>query len=263
MRRSAGPLAESIAARFSVFRQVTAIALAGSEGAGAADSLSDIDLYVYAGEDIPTGARRAIARDFADRMEIDNRFWEPGDEWIDRASRRGIDIMYRTPAWIEDRLASVLERYEASIGYSTCFWWNVLHSRALYDPTGWYARLQQTARQPYPAELRRAIVAKNFPALRDNISSYRRQIEAAIERGDWASVHHRVNAFLASYWDILFAVNGVPHPGEKRVVEYARRLCGKLPPGWEEAAKGLVCQPALTHLDRLADGLEEMVAGLV
>ena len=263
MRRSAGPLAESIAARFSVFQQVTAIALAGSEGAGAADSLSDIDLYVYAGEDIPTGARSAIARDFADRMEIDNRFWEPGDEWIDRASRRGIDIMYRTPAWIEDRLASVLERYEASIGYSTCFWWNVLHSRALYDPTGWYARLQQTARQPYPAELRRAIVAKNFPALRDNISSYRRQIEATIERGDWASVHHRVNAFLAGYWDILFAVNGVPHPGEKRVVEYARRLCGKLPPGWEEAAKGLVCQPALTHLDRLADGLEEMVAGLV
>ncbi len=258
----AGPLAESIAARFSAFPQVTAIALAGSEGAGEADALSDIDLYVYADAEIPIQARRAIAGDFADRVEIDNRFWEPGDEWIDRASGRSIDIMYRSPAWIQDQLARVLERHEASIGYSTCFWWNVLHSRALHDPTGWYANLRQTARQPYPAALRRAIVAKNFPILRDNISSYRRQVAAAIERGDWASVHHRVNAFLASYWDVLFTVNGVPHPGEKRTVEYARRLCKKLPPGWEEAAQAVLRQPALPHLDRLADGLEQILLEL-
>src|SRR5208282_1288851 len=118
--------AESIAARFSVFPDVTAVALAGSEGAGEADALSDIDLYVYAGAEIPIRQRRAAAGVFADRMEIDNRFWEPGDEWIDRASGRRIDIMYRSPAWIRDQLARVLERHEASLGYSTCFWWNVL-----------------------------------------------------------------------------------------------------------------------------------------
>jgi hypothetical protein len=257
---SANPPLDSIAARFAAFPQVTAIALAGSEGAGEADALSDIDLYVYADANmIPIQARRAIAADFADRIEIDNRFWETGDEWIDRASGRSIDIMYRTPAWIQDQLARVLERHEASIGYSTCLWWNVLHSVALYDPSGWYASLQQTARQPYPAELRRAIVAKNLPILRHNISSYRRQIESAIARGDWPSMHHRVNAFLASYWDILFAVNGVPHPGEKRTPDYARRLCKRLPPGWEEAAKALLHEPSLPHLDRLAGGLEQLL----
>jgi len=250
---------ESIAARFAVLPQVMAIALGGSEGAGEADALSDSDLYVYADAAIPVEARRAIAGDFADRIEIDNRFWEPGDEWINRASGRSVDIMYRTPAWIQDQLARVLERHEASVGYSTCFWWNVLRSRALYDPTGWYANLQQTARQSYPAELRRAIVAKNFPILRDNISSYRHQIEAAIKRGDWIGVHHRVNAFLASYWDILFAVNGVPHPGEKRIAEHARRLCKKLPPSWEEDMEALLRRPALAHLDRLVDGLEQIV----
>jgi len=248
-----------IAASFSAFPQVTAIALSGSEGAGQADALSDIDLHVYADAGIPLQARRTIAADFADRVEIDNRFWEPGDEWIDRASGRRIDIMYRTLAWIQDQLARVLERHEASIGYSTCFWWNVLQSRALYDPSGWYAGLQQTARQPYPPELRRAIVVKNFPILRDNISSYRRQIEAALARRDWASVHHRVNAFLASYWDILFAMNGVPHPGEKRTVDYARRPCKRLPPRWEDTAEALVRQPALAHLDRLTDGLEQLL----
>jgi len=254
-----GNLLDALTPRLAVFPQVAAIALAGSEGAGEADAFSDIDLYVYADAGIPIPARRAIAADFADRAEIDNRFWEPGDEWIDRASGRSIDIMYRSPVWIQDQLARVLERHEASIGYSTCFWWNVLHSEALYDPTGWYAHLQQTVRQPYPAELRRAIVAKNFPILRDNISSYRRQIETAIARGDWVSIHHRVNAFLASYWDILFALNGVPHPGEKRTVEHARRLCNKLPPGWEEVAEALLRRPALAHLDRLADGLEQIL----
>jgi len=256
---TASPLAESVAARFANFPQVRAIALAGSEGAGVADALSDIDLYVYAGSEIPIEARRAIAGEFADRMEIDNRFWETGDEWIERTSGRGIDLMYRSPAWIEEQLARVLARHEASVGYSTCFWWNVLHSRALYDPSGWYACLQSTARQPYPEELQRAIVAKNYPILRSNISSYRRQIEAALRRGDRVSVNHRVAAFLASYWDILFAVNAVPNPGEKRSVEHARRLCRKLPRGWDAAIQGLLESPSLHYLDQLADGLGEIL----
>ena len=46
--------------------------------------------------------------------------------------------------------------------------------------------------------LRRAIVAKNWPILRRNQSSYRRQIELAIERDDAVSVHHRVTALVAS-----------------------------------------------------------------
>jgi len=254
------PLAEPVAARFAGFPGVRAIALAGSEGAGIADALSDIDLYVYADTEIAVEARRTIAGDFADRAEIDNRFWETGDEWIERASGRRVDIMYRRPDWIEEQFARVLLRYEASVGYSTCFWWNVRHSRALYDPAGWYAGLQHTARQPYPAELRRAIVDKNYPILRRNISSYRRQIDAALQRGDLVSVHHRVAAFLASYWDILFAVNGTPHPGEKRLVEHARRLCSRLPRNWEAAIHGLLrSPPSLTYLDQLVDGLEEII----
>ena len=249
---------ERIASRLAEFPQVAAVALAGSEGTGAADSLSDTDLYVYADSEIPVEARRAMAREFADRVEIDNRFWEPGDEWIERASGRGIDIMYRTPEWIEDQLARVPERHEASLGYSTCIWWNVLHSRALYDPAGWYAGLQHSARRPYPAELRRAIIARNLPILRDTISSYRRQIEAAIARGDWISVHHRANALLASYWDILFALNGETHPGEKRTAEFVRRL-EKQPAGWEEAVEALLRRPSRASVDQLVDGLERLI----
>jgi len=115
-----------------------------------------VDLYVYTAAEIPASERRAIATDFASRIEIDNRYWEPGDEWIERLSGQGVDIMYRSPGWIEAQLARVLVRHAASIGYSTCFWWNVLRSQALYDPERWYAGLQQIARQPYPRELQRA-----------------------------------------------------------------------------------------------------------
>jgi catechol 2,3-dioxygenase-like lactoylglutathione lyase family enzyme len=113
-----------------------------------------------------------------------------------------------------------LVRHEAAIGYTTCFWYNVVHSEPLFDPRGWYRQLQERARVPYPEGLRRAVVRKNWPILRRNRSSYRRQIELALNRGDAVSVQHRVTALLASYFDVCFAVEKQLHPGEKRLLTY-------------------------------------------
>ncbi len=54
-------------------------------------------------------------------------------------------------------------------------------------------------------------------------------MEKAARRGDLVSVNHRVAALLASYFDVVFAANGVLHPGEKRLLEQAGRLCASLP----------------------------------
>ena len=43
------------------------------------------------------------------------------------------------------------------------------------------------------------------------------------------SVNHRLAAWVASYVDILFAVNRVLHPGEKRIVEFLAHECTILP----------------------------------
>ena len=199
--------------------------------------------------------RRALARPGA---EIDNRFWEPGDEWIDPATGAHLDIMYRSPAWIEDQLERVLVRNEASLGYTTCFWYNVLHSEPLVDPDGWYRALQQRARVSYPEGLRRAIIATNWPVLRNNHSSYRRQIELALERGDEVSVQHRTTAVLASYFDIWFALERQPHPGEKRLLRH-------LPEREAGQVRALIHARPEELLDRLGallDGLSDRIEDL-
>lgn len=233
-------LAENIAARFSSLPQVLAVVLAGSQGSLVSDNLSDLDFYVYIAEEIPVETRAEIARDFAERFEINNLFWEPGDEWIHTQSGRGIDIMYRSTSWIEEQLDCVLVKHQAKVGYTTCFWFNVLHSLPLFDRMGWFEGLLQGARQPYPDPLRKAIVAKNYPILRKNISCYLHQLELALERHDWASINHRTAALLASYFDIIFAVNSVPHPGEKRLVEFVKTLCQKSPCNFEEQLESLL-----------------------
>jgi hypothetical protein len=222
---------------------IIAIALAGSTGAGVADDRPDVDLDVYAPATISLDQRSALAAELADPaapVEIGNDFWEVGDEWTERGSGIALDIMYRTPQWIEEQLDQVLVRHEASLGYTTCFWHGVANSHTLYDPTGWYAELQERARIPYPEPLRRAILAKNYPVLRQTRSSYAHQIAAAVARHDSVSLNHRVAALLASYFDVLFALNRVLHPGEKRLVEYAERTCAKRPEQMVEDIASLI-----------------------
>ncbi len=200
---------------------------------------------------------------FATRAEVGNDFWEPGDEWIDAQTGRHVDIMYRTPVWIEEQLERVLVRHEASVGYSTCFWHNVLHSTPLFDRSGWYHDLQAAATRPYPRPLQRAIIARNYPILRQTLSSYLVQIERAMRRGDSVSIQHRVTALLASYFDILFAVNELPHPGEKRLLQIAATRCPKTPSHMETHINSLLemaARPAtpavVEHINVLLDGFD-------
>lgn len=233
-------LANAVAARYGNLPEVKAVALGGSLAAGTADTGSDIDLYVYVKAEIPVAVRAAIAKTGAKYAEVDNQFWEPGDEWIDAETGIHVDVMFRTIAWIEEQLDRVLRRCEASVGYTTCFWYNVITSQVLYDREGWFQKLQREVKQPYPEELRRAIVAKNHPILRRTISSYKYQLERAMQRNDWVSLNHRAAALLASYFDILFAVNRLPHPGEKRLVEIALKQCTKMSKGMERQLNELL-----------------------
>jgi hypothetical protein len=225
---------QNIARDYAAVPEVVAVVLAGSHGTGVADERSDIDLYAYSRTPVPLSTRADVAKRRSPDAEVGNRFHEPGDEWVEAATGIAVDVISRDVAWIEGEIERTLQQHQTSLGYSTCIWANVLASHILFDRSGWFASFQSRANQPYPEPLRRAIIEKNYCFLRQARSSYRRQIEKAIARGDGVSINHRIAAYLASYFDIIFAVNRVPHPGEKRLLSLAADLCPLLPPGMNE-----------------------------
>ena len=142
--------------------------------------------------------------------------------------------------FIQDQTGRVLDRCEASVGYSTCFWANLLNSKVLADKTGRYTALQASARRDYPEKLIRNIRDKNLPLLADSLSSYAKQTAQAESREDWITVNHRTAAFLASWFDIVFAENKIPHPGEKKQIYILKKYARTLPVQWEEHLSALV-----------------------
>lgn len=257
-RMTAIDLAQKIAHRYAKLAPVQAVALAGSRTSQQADTSSDIDLYVYVTHHLTLDERKEVAAE-AKRAEIGNAFWEPGDEWVDAATGISCDVMFRETGWIEEQLNRMIIDHQASIGYTTCFWYNVRNSTILFDREAWFARLQEQASAKYPAELKRNIIAKNHPILRSNMSSYLHQIELAQARGDVVSVNHRITALMASYFDILFAVNEQLHPGEKRLIRFVEKLCPLRPPQMREQVEHAIHDPSAPSLNELLDGLDDVL----
>lgn len=224
-------LALQVAEHFAKHPQVEAVALGGSHSAGVADAGSDIDVYVFTRADIDTATRASIiaALGGASRANIGMTFWGPGDEWFHAPSGIEIDATYFDATWLEGQLERVILQHQPSLGYTTCFWRTVKQAQPLYDREGRFTAMQQLSQAAYPEALRHNIIQFSHPVLRNVIPAYLHQIEKAVQRQDVVSVNHRVAALLASYFDILFALNRVLHPGEKRLLAYAQTECAMLP----------------------------------
>ena len=84
-------------------------------------------------------------------------------------------------------------------------------------------------------------------------ASYYEQIKKGINRNDTVSINHRIAAFLASYFDVIFAMNELLHPGEKRLIKYASDNCKNLPKDFEKNINILISQPNPKTLEILDD----------
>lgn len=255
---------QEITAYYAAIPEVLAVAQSGSRTAGNGDEHSDIDLYVYSREEVPLAPRREIAARRGRRFEVDNRWWEVGDEWLEREDCLHIDVMFRRAADFKNHLTSLLERFEARTSYSTALWHNLRTSEILFDPEGWLADLKRRADVPYPEELALAIITLNFPLLRGAFGAYPNQIALAAQRGDIAAVNHRLAEFLASFLDVLFALNRTPHPGEKRLLTLAGRL-PLVPPDFAPQIEGLLAftPGTLGEVPGRVERLVEDLAGLL
>lgn len=205
---------EALCAALRGLPEIEALVLGGSRAGEGYDRKSDYDLYVYCTEIPPAEARREILGRVCGHMELGNDFWELEDDCV-LLNGIPIDILYRNLDSFARDIASVAELHYARNGYATCMWHNLLHSRILYDRDGRYAALRQRFDVPYPEALRQNIIRRNLRLLTGNLPSYDAQLRKAVSREDRPSVNHRMAAFLESYFDILFALNRMTHPGEK------------------------------------------------
>jgi predicted nucleotidyltransferase len=245
---------------FSQCQEVEAILLAGSRAVNAADEHSDYDLYVYVEQAIPVATRQAITEKYCSYMELNNQFWETEDDGVLRDDVP-IDIIYRSFDWLDAELERVLFKHQAGTGYTTCFWSNLLNSEILYDRDGRAQQLREKYRIPYPPELQKNIIRKNYPLLMQQMPAYYFQIKKALQRNDQISVNHRMAEFLASYFDILFTVNEYPHPGEKKLLDIAERECRKLPEHFCPNLTNLICFVG-TGDQRILPEIEDTVKNL-
>ena len=110
----------------------------------------------------------------------------------------------------------------------------MINSKILYNPHKEFYRIKERFSVPFSKELKGNIILKNFRLLTGNLPSYDKQILKALNRGDLVSVNHRISAFIESYFDIIFAVNELTHPGEKRMIDYAKEHAKFLPKDFEE-----------------------------
>ena len=254
-------LAEMIE-HYKKLKEVDAIGLGGSSTAKTADNKSDYDIYIYGKSEPPVEERRKIAEQYAGRIEIDNHYFETGDTFTLKETGKPIDIMYRNPDFIEGNIKWVWEGCNASLGYTTCFIDNIQKTEVLYDKTGWLNNMKKRVDTPYPEKLAENIIKKNFAYLKDAMFSYRDQIASAVERNDFVSINHRCAAFLASYFDIIFAKNRILNPGEKKLVPFALKNCKLLPDGFENDVKTLSIGDILKRLpaaDRMVENLRKIL----
>lgn len=222
--------------------QVEAIALGGSRATGRHDEKSDYDVYIYLTDSVDENIRRSILEKYCGYMEIGNTFWELEDD-VTLKDGIDMDIIYRNMTDFANMVSSVVDDCVAWNGYTTCMWHNLITSKIVYDKNGKLQSLQDKYKIPYPQKLKENIISNNLKLLSGMLPSFDLQIKKAENRGDLVSVNHRVTEFLASYFDIIFALNEMTHPGEKRMQSICSAECKILPKNFDE------------NLNRLFDGM--------
>lgn len=224
--------ADEIFVELAALPEVEAVALGGSRASGKYDEKSDYDVYVYILSDIPEETRRAILSKYCSAAEIGNRFWETEDN-VTLSDGTDMDIIYRRLDDFAEEVADVAERFSAHNGYTTCMWHNLKQCRVITDKNGRLAEAKRRFDIPYPERLRQNIIERNMHLISGSLPSYDAQIAKACGRKDRNSINHRITEFMASYFDVIFALNRMTHPGEKRLVSICREQCAVLPRDFE------------------------------
>lgn len=253
----------NIMCEYKKFPQVRAIAVGGSSAAGTSDKASDIDTYVFTTKPISVEARENIAMKYSSNYEVGAEYFGSGDEYMVDSLNRQMDVMFWDTNWFEGVVSNVWEKFYPSNGYTTCFLYTLKNLKIIQDKDNWLQSLKDKIDTEYPQKLQENIINRNMKLMKDKpFASYYEQIGKAVNRGDRNSVNHRISAFMASYFDVIFAANKLLHPGEKRLVQFVKNNCKLIPELFEENINKLFKQPnqdTLKILDSMVENLRKIL----
>lgn len=244
----------------AAFDEVEAVALGGSRAGTVFDDKSDYDVYVYCSPVVPVEKRKALLARFCSYMELGNGFWEYEDNCV-LNDGVDIDIIYRNTDDFAEGISDVVDKHNAHNGYTTCMWHNLRTCKIVVDNNGRLTALKAKYDCPYPKELKANIIDRNMRLLRHSMPAYEHQIAKVAGRNDSVGINHRVTEFLASYFDIIFALNELTHPGEKRLVTLCERNCKKLPKDFRANLDALFSD-MFVHSDKLPSDIDRIVSEL-
>lgn len=257
----AGEILNEIFNKFIDIDEVESIAIGGSTTAKTSDKSSDIDVYIFSNTGIPIEKRANIIEPVSSKSEIGGEYFGSGDEFFVDKINQQLDVMYWNISWFENVIENVWEKHYPSNGYTTCFLYTLKNFNIIYDKNNWLKSLQEKLNCDYPKELQHNIIKRNMMLMKDKpFASYYEQIEKAIIRKDITSINHRIAAFVASYFDVIFALNKQLHPGEKRLIDFALTNCKILPNEFEDNLQNLFIQPNSETLKILDSMILELKA---
>lgn len=149
-------MANKLFEELSSLPQVEAIALGGSRAGNTYDENSDYDVYLYCTDNIDEAVRKRLLSEFCSYTEIGNSYWESEDNCI-LNNGIDIDILYRNLDDFILNVASVVEKFNAHNGYTTCMWHNLKTCKIIYDKDNRLAMAKERFNVPYPEQLRKCV----------------------------------------------------------------------------------------------------------
>lgn len=242
------------------------IALGGAHAKGVEDAESDLDLYVFAHDVLPNAERASLIRQaLGDATGViswgdDAEFTQAGTDF--RCQGQKVECWLRRTDLISTAIDEcrhgVVKRefvtWTTTGFYNHCVLSDLSHMVPLEDPAGMLARWQNDV-AVYPPELRRAIVEQHLNAAHfwpDNFHYL-----SAIERCDLIYATGIVQQAVHNLIQVLFALNRVYFPGDKKLGQAMRRLMSR-PDRFEERVQRLIFPGVSPSVESLREQGEEL-----
>ncbi len=237
-----------------------AIALGGSHAKGTADDDADVDLYLFAHTVLPNDERTRIASAFSSEIDSirswgdDAPFWNAGTDF--RFRGHNVECWLRDIGHIERSIAECREgvvrrefvTWTTTGFYNHCCLSDLTVMVPLDDPFDIIARWKSQV-ATYPPRLRQAIVNQHLAAAEFWPENF--HYLSAIERQDVIYATGIVQQVVHNLVQVLFALNEVCFPGDKRL-DVAMAHLPRQPPKLCERIRALLWPgtPATTQVLR-------------